>query len=79
MAAPTDFAKDLIVETVTNKGGCSYHILYKCMQREDFHLRLPEIVEMLVTEGRLLRLRFDVPVFGMATFLLPAGSVEVLG
>lgn len=76
---PTDFAKDLIVETVTNKGGCSYHILYKCMQMEDFHLRLPEIVDELVIEGRLLRLRFDVPVFGMATFLLPAGSVEVLG
>lgn len=77
--APTDFAKDLIVETVTNKGGCSYHTLYKCMQMESFHLRLPEIVEALVIEGRLLRLRFDVPVFGMATFLLPAGSVEILG
>ena len=76
---PTDFAKALIVETVTNKGGCSYHTLYKCMQTEDCHLRLPEIVEALVTEGRLIRLRFDVPVFGMATFLLPAGSVEILG
>lgn len=74
-----DRAKNLVVLLVTDMGGCNYTGLSARAEVQEFQDRLPEIVDKLVTEGKLIRLRFEVPGYGDTEFLLPAGSVEMLG
>lgn len=74
-----DRAENLVVLLVTDMGGCNYTGLSARAEVQEFQDRLPEIVDKLVTEGKLIRLRFEVPGYGDTEFLLPAGSVEMLG
>lgn len=70
-----DFAKKLVVQTVTDKGGCRYTTLNRCAAMDSFKLRLPEVVDALVQEKRLIRVCFDVPMYGRAEFLFPVGTL----
>lgn len=69
-----EFEKKVIVYTVANKGGCNYGTLSRCFDVEPFKDRLPGHVDALILEGRLIRMIFDVPMYGRTMMLFPAGT-----
>ena len=71
-----DAERNAIELLVTTTGGCQYSSVASAPEVAAFRDRVPEIVNRLVTEGRLVGVAFNVPVLGRVEFLFPPGTVQ---